>query len=103
MTTLPAILLILVSAAATFLPRVIPYYVHFLDKLPRFLRKCMLVMPVAALGALIFPAVVLDYLPQWYAGLVGIALAAAIAAWRGGMILPIVASVLGTWLMLTCF
>lgn len=99
----PFIALILLSAAATFLPRVVPYYAKFLDKLPKFARKCMLIMPVAALGALIFPGTVIDFAPQWYAGLLGIGVAAILAWWRGGMVLPIISSVLVTWLALTCF
>jgi branched-subunit amino acid transport protein len=96
-------LMIVLSAFATFLPRVVPYYAKFLRKLPRFARKCILVMPVAALGALLFPGTIVDFSPQWYAGLLGVAVAAALAWWKGTIVLPIIGSVLATWFALTCF
>ena len=66
------LLLIAVCSAVTLLPRIIPYFASsFLMRLPRFVRKCMMLLPVASLGALIFPLALTDFGPQWYAGLVG--------------------------------
>ena len=93
--------LILASSAATLLPRILPYFVNFSNNLPRFVRKCVAVLPIAALGALIFPAILIDFKPYWYAGLCGIVVAALIAWWRGGMVLPIVSSIATTYLVLS--
>ena len=49
------IALILTCSAVTLLPRIIPYFASsFLSRLPAFIRKCMMLLPVASLGALIF-------------------------------------------------
>ena len=70
------LVLILTCSAVTLLPRIIPYFASsFLKKLPVFIRKCMLLLPVAALGALIFPLALTDFGAMWYAGLAGIAAA----------------------------
>lgn len=91
---------ILLSALATFLVRALPYYATFLDRLPKFLSKSLKLLPIAALGPLIFPGVILDYQQNWYAGLLGI-LAASIFAYRKrGMIIPILLSIGVTYLAL---
>lgn len=96
----PFMVPILLSAAATFLVRALPYYATFLDRLPKFLSKSLKLLPIAALGPLIFPGVILDYQQNWYAGLLGI-LAASIFAYRKrGMIFPILLSIGVTYLAL---
>ncbi|NLZ77277.1 MAG: AzlD domain-containing protein [Spirochaetales bacterium] len=94
------VLPILVSALATFIPRVIPYWVSFLDKLPPLLSRMLRLLPVAALGPLIFPGVFLDYVPHLWAGFAGIAAAFILAYFKGGMILPILSSIVVTYLAL---
>ena len=99
--TLPFIVPILVSALATFLVRALPYYASFLEKLPKFIAKCLRLLPIAALGPLIFPGVILDYRGHsWYAGLLGIGCAFAFAYHKNGMIFPILTSILVTYLAL---
>ncbi|ADY12955.1 AzlD domain-containing protein [Sphaerochaeta globosa] len=96
----PFMVPILLSALATFLVRALPYYATFLDRLPKFLSKSLKLLPIAALGPLIFPGVILDYQQNWYAGLLGI-LAASIFAYRKrGMIIPILLSIGVTYLAL---
>lgn len=96
----PFLVPILLSALATFLVRALPYYATFLDRLPKFLSKSLKLLPIAALGPLIFPGVILDYQQNWYAGLLGI-LAASIFAYRKrGMIIPILLSIGVTYLAL---
>ncbi|MDT4762030.1 AzlD domain-containing protein [Sphaerochaeta sp. PS] len=97
---IPIFVYILATAGATFAVRLTPYYAKFLNKLPRFVGKCMRLLPIAALGPLVFPGVILDFSPQWYAGLAGIAASFLIAYKKGGMILPILSSVLVTYLVL---
>ncbi len=95
------LLLIAVCSAVTLLPRIIPYFASsFLMRLPRFVRKCMMLLPVASLGALIFPLALTDFGPQWYAGLVGVIAAFLTSLLKGPMILAIVIALVSTTLML---
>lgn len=91
---------ILVSALATFLVRALPYYVKILDHLPKFLSKSLRLLPIAALGPLIFPSIFFDYSFRWYAPLTGILVAFVLAYHKRGMILPILLSILFTYLLL---
>lgn len=91
---------ILLSALATFLVRALPYYATFLDRLPKFLSKSLKLLPIAALGPLIFPGVILDYQQNWYAGLLGILAASIFAYKKRGMIIPILLSIGVTYLAL---
>lgn len=99
-TDIPIFMYILVAALATFLVRALPYYANFLDRLPKFLAKCLRLLPIAALGALIFPAVIIDFQGRWYAGLFGIGIAFLLSYRKPGMVLPILCSVLVTYLAL---
>ncbi len=91
---------ILVSAAATFIVRLLPYYVSAIDRLPPFLSKSLRLLPIAALGPLIFPAVITDYPSRWWAALLGLAVASLFAWRKNGMIIPILLSILTTWIAL---
>jgi branched-subunit amino acid transport protein len=97
---LPVIVYILSAALATFLVRALPYYASFLDRLPNFLSKCLRLLPIAALGALIFPGVITDFPDRWYAGLLGVGFAFLISYRKRGMIFPILVSILVTYLAL---
>lgn len=100
---IPYFVYILASAAATLLVRELPYWVSFLTKLPPFLKKCMRLLPVAALGALIFPGTITDFLSHgaaWYPGVLGVLAAFVIGLFRLPMIVSIGASVLVTYLAL---
>lgn len=98
------ILMIVSCAAVTLLPRIIPYFASSaLSKLPRFLRKCMMLLPVAALGALIFPLALTDFGVMWYAGLVGVTAAFITSLFKGPMILAIIIALVSTTGMLLAF
>ena len=98
------IILIVSCAFVTLLPRIVPYFASSaLSRLPRFLRKCMVLLPVAALGALIFPLAMTDFGSMWYAGLAGVAVAFAVSLFRGPMILSIILALLSTAGMLLAF
>ena len=95
------IVLILTCSAVTLLPRIIPYFASsFLSRLPAFIRKCMMLLPVASLGALIFPLALTDFGPEWNAGLVGVTAAFAVSFFKGPMIVAIIVSLAATTLML---
>ncbi len=93
-------LLIASCSVATLLPRTAPYFMPFLAKLPRFLRKCMILLPVAALGALIFPLALTDFHSEWYAGLVGVVSAFLVSYFKAPMIASILVSLTLTALCL---
>jgi len=90
------VFIILGATAATYLPRAIPFLLPFPARLPSGLARFLKVMPVAALGALIFPGVVLSFPELPLAGLAGVAAASAVSYWRGGMIFPVLASILAS-------
>ena len=98
------LLMILSCAAVTLLPRIIPFFASSaLSRLPRFLRKCMMLLPVAALGALIFPLALTDFGAMWYAGLIGVTAAFICSLLKGPMILAIVIALVSTTGMLMAF
>lgn len=88
---------ILTSAVATIIVRLLPYYATWLERLPPFLSKSLRLLPIAALGPLIFPAVIIDYPGRWWAGLAGIAVASLFAWRKNGMVIPILLSIATTW------
>ena len=91
---------ILGAAGATYLPRALPFLIGFSERLPARLRAFLTAMPTAALGALIFPAVLFSFPGRPAAGAAGVAAAAFVAWKRGGLVLPVIASVLTAWLIL---
>ncbi len=98
------LLMIFLCSAVTLLPRIIPYFASSaLSHLPRFIRKCMMLLPVAALGALIFPLALTDFGAMWYAGLAGVASAFIVSLFRGPMILSIIIALVSTTGMLMLF
>jgi len=100
MKSLPLFLIVIVASVATMIPRFIPFYLSFLNKVPPFIKKCMSLLPVAAIGALIFPFTILDFLPVWYAGLLGIIAAFVVNYYKQSMLLSIVISVIVTYIAL---
>ena len=94
------IAMIVACSFATMISRILPLFVHGLDKLPKYLRKCMLLLPIAALGALLFPVALTDFGSQWYAGLVGIVLSFIVSYFGKSMIVSIGVALLATTLML---
>jgi len=93
-------IIILACALVNYILRVVPFFISAGDNLPPYLKRFLDYMPVAALGALIFPGVLTSFPQHPAAGIAGVA-AAAIAAWfTNGLILPVFASIGVTWFML---
>lgn len=90
------------TAFLTYGIRLLPFLSPALQRLPGFIKRILTIMPVAALGALIFPASLQAVPHMPVAGLVGIGAAAlgAIAV-RGNLIIPVVISIGATWLALS--
>lgn len=97
---IPTWVYFLAGAFLTALIKEIPYWVKGLDKLPPFLMRCMNVLPIAAIGALVFPGAVTDFGPRWYAGIAGVVVAFLIGLGKKPMIVSIVASILVCYLLL---
>ena len=92
-------LLIFTCSAVTLLPRIVPYFASSaLSRLPRFIRKCMMLLPVSALGALIFPLALTDFGSEWYAGLLGVASAFISSYFK----LPMIVSILIALAVTSC-
>lgn len=92
-------ILIAGMTAVTYIPRLIPFLLIRDRRLPPYIRRFLEILPVAALGALIFPGVIGAVDPPW------IGITAAFAAWliawfRGGMILAVASGVGIAYLLL---
>lgn len=94
------LLIIILSALVTQIPRTIPYFLSFTQKLPKRIRKCMLLLPLASLGALVFPGVVTDFGTQWYAGLSALLLSFLISFFKLPMIVSILLALVTSSLLL---
>lgn len=94
------LVMIILCAFITMFLRILPYFMPFLTKLPHFMKKCMMLLPVAALGALIFPLALTDFGSEWLAGLLGVAAAFFVSYFKGSMIVSILVSLGVTVLVL---
>jgi branched-subunit amino acid transport protein len=99
MTTEPKsiLLLVFVVSFATMIPRFLPYFSKTINKLPQSIKDKLELLPVAALGALIFPFAILDFPNVWYAGLCGVAAAFLLGYLKQNMIVSIIASIIITY------
>lgn len=94
------LVIIILSALVTQIPRTIPYFLSFTQKLPKRIRKCMVLLPLAALGALIFPGALTDFGSEWYAGLMGVLASFIASRFRLPMIASIIIALIATTLLL---
>lgn len=93
-------LLIIGMTIVTYLPRFVPLVILRGRHIPEKLRRFLMSIPCAALGALIIPGA-LHATPQLpIAGWIGL-IAAFLCAWfKGGLIIPVMVSVITTFLIL---
>ncbi len=95
--------LLVLCALVTYLPRAFPFFLTWMKQLPRPLRKFLSMIPIAALGALLFPGVLLEFSFAPLLGLAGIAAAALTGWFFGGLIIPIGSSIAVVYLLLVLF
>ncbi len=95
--------LLILCALVTYLARAVPFFLDWMKRLPRGIRRFLSIIPIAALGALIFPGVFMEFTFFPPLGLIGIAAAAAAAWFAGGLIIPIGGSILVVYLTLLLF
>lgn len=94
------VLMILLCSLVTMSARIVPQYISSLDKLPKVIKKAMLLLPTAALGSLIFPLALTDFSSAWYAGLGGVVVAFLAGLKRTSMIVAIILALVATLLLL---
>ena len=95
MTNIP--MLVLLMAAVTFIPRLLPLLVLKADKLPEKFKQFLSYIPYAVLGALIIPAGFSGIQgSHWISALV-LSVAAFISWYRKNVVLTFVVSVLTAW------
>lgn len=95
------ILIILGMAAVTYIPRLIPFLMLTNKQIPKRVDAFLKCIPVAAIGALIIPGVFNATPDLPLAGIVGIAFTLIIGLWKGGIIVPVIGSVVVTYLVLS--
>ena len=94
------ILLVLGMAAVTYIPRLMPFFLIGSNKLPKRVDAFLKCIPVAAIGALIIPGVFNAVPDEPLAVVCGMGFAFFIGIWRGGIIIPVIGSVVTTYLIL---
>jgi branched chain amino acid efflux pump len=94
------ILLILGMAAVTYIPRLIPFLLIGSNELPERVDAFLKCIPVAAIGALIIPGVFNAVPNEPVAVVCGMGFALIYGFWKGGIIIPVIGSVLATYLIL---
>ncbi|MDD4600116.1 hypothetical protein SDC9_20938 [bioreactor metagenome] len=93
------ILLVIMMAVVTYLPRMLPMVVLQKMTLPPFIRRFLRFVPFAALGALIFPGILTstgpdNLLPATFGGLISVALALG----NANLILVVIGGILGAFI-----
>ena len=94
------IIIVLVASLATMIPRFLPYFTPLIKKIPKVISDKLKILPIAALGALIFPFSITDFSPAWLASVVGVSIAFLFGYLRFNMIVSILFSVIATYLLL---
>jgi branched-subunit amino acid transport protein len=95
-------ILLLISGMmlVTYIPRLLPFIIISGKDLPKGVRKFLLYIPPAALGALIIPGVFSAIPEKPAAALAGIIFACVYAWYRGGIIIPVLGSIAAAFLVL---
>lgn len=94
------IFLIMGMAAVTYGPRLAPFLFLGDRKIPRRVDAFLKCIPAAAIGALIIPGVFNAIPDAPVAVLGGMAFTIIVGLWKGGVIVPVIGSVLVTYFIL---
>ncbi|MFT9494095.1 AzlD domain-containing protein [Anaerosolibacter sp.] len=95
------LVLIVGMTAVTYLPRVIPFFIVSQTKLSKRIQRFLQFIPYAALGALIIPGAFSATPDMPSAAMVGILFAGLYGWFRGGIIIPVLGSIIATWMILS--
>lgn len=94
------LILILGMAIVTYIPRLLPFIMVDGKQLSPKLEKFLTFIPYTALGALIFPGVLTAIPEMPLAASAGIAFAFLFAWYKGSVIIPVLGSILVSFLVL---
>ncbi len=94
------LLMILGMTLVTYIPRLLPFLMVSNEDMPKRLRRFLTLIPYTALGALIIPGVFSTTPDMPAASLVGISFAVIYAWFKGGIIVPVIGSIVATFIML---
>ena len=94
--------LILGMAAVTYGPRLLPFLLLPNKEIPKRVDAFLKCIPVAAIGALIIPGVFSATPDMPVAALAGMVFTLIFGLWKGGIIIPVLGSVVVTYLVLLC-
>jgi len=94
------LLMILGMTLVTYIPRLLPFLMVSNEDMPKRLRRFLTLIPYTALGALIIPGVFSATPDMPAASLVGISFAVIYAWFKGGIIVPVIGSIVATFIML---
>jgi branched-subunit amino acid transport protein len=92
--------LIFGMAAVTYGPRLIPFLYLTNKKIPETVDAFLRCIPIAAIGALIIPGVFTATPEMPVAALSGMIFTLIVGLWRGGIIIPVLGSVVVAYLVL---
>ncbi len=92
------IILILGMAAVTYIPRLAPFLMLSGKELPQSLRRFLSFIPCTALGALIIPGVFSSIPQSPHAAMLGFGFAVIYSWFRGGIIVPVLGSIVVAFL-----
>ena len=92
--------IILGMAAVTYLPRLLPFLILSNRTIHKRLDVFLKCIPAAAIGALIIPGVLSATPDMPMAALGGMIFTLFFGLWRGGIIIPVLGSVVITYLVL---
>jgi len=97
------LLIIFATAIVNYLLRVIPFFISGGENLPPYIKRFLEFLPIAALGALIFPGVINSFPQNPLAGIAGVTAAAITAVLSENLIYSVTASIAVTWYILQYF
>lgn len=92
--------IILGMAAVTYGPRLAPFFILGDRKVPARLDAFLKCIPAAAIGALIIPGVLSATPEVPMAALCGILFTLVVGLWKGGIIIPVLGSVVVAYFVL---
>lgn len=97
MSTFELMLIVVLMAVVTYIPRMLPLVFLRDIKMPPYLRACLQFIPYAILGALIFPGALYSTgnIPTAVAGILG---AAILAYCRLNLVLVVVGAIMCAYL-----
>ncbi|MEA1974519.1 MAG: AzlD domain-containing protein [Bacillota bacterium] len=87
-------LLIIGMATVTIIPRVLPFYIFEIDRLPKVVKNFLECIPYTVLGALIFPGALNGIVNEPVISIICLVVAAVVAWFKGGIVFPIMSAIL---------